>query len=226
MRRIVRILALMEHKSEPAVVALVGDVIASRHSGDREQLQGQMARATSAVNAVIPAIQPLMMTVGDEFQGLYAGMAAGFQAALRLRLALLPQVDVRIGIGWGPLTLQPQNPPFGQDGPCWWRAREAIGEVKEGEKSKSVPRSRRTLCITGTSSDGLLNGFLGLRDQVMVGLDEVDIRIANLRLVGKTQTEISDSVGLSQSSVSRRLHGHGLYVLLDQEPPQIPVASE
>lgn len=206
-------------------MALVGDVIASRHSEDREHLQSQIARATGAVNAVVPAIQPLMMTVGDEFQGLYAGLAAGFQTALRLRLALLPNVDIRIGIGWGPLTLQPENPPFGQDGPCWWRAREAIGEVKAGEKSKSVPRSRRTLCITGTNSDGLLNGFLGLRDQVMAGLDDVDIRIANLRLLGKTQTEISDEVGLSQSSVSRRLHGHGLYVLLDQEPTQIELDS-
>lgn len=204
---------------------MIGDVIASRHSQDRENLQQTLARVMGTVNKTIPAIQPIMMTVGDEFQGLHAGLADSFRAALRLRLALLPAIDVRIGIGWGELTLEPTNPPFGQDGPCWWRARDAIEEVKRGETSKSVPKSRRVASYTGTDLDQLLNGYLGARDHILSGFDEIDLGIAALKLEGVTQAAISKTVGLSQSSVSRRLHSHGIFVVLDEEPRVIEVES-
>lgn len=204
---------------------MVGDVIASRHIEDRDSLQQTLGRATEAINGSVPAIQPLMMTVGDEFQGLHAGLAESFQAALRLQIVLLPHVDIRIGIGWGELTLEPEHPPFGQDGPCWWRARDAIGEVKRGEMSKSVPKSRRVICRTGTDMDQLLNGYLGARDHILAGADGIDLRIALLKLDGATQTQISDAIGLSQSSVSRRLQNHGLFTLLDLQPQSIEVGE-
>lgn len=204
---------------------MVGDVIASRHSEDREDLQETLSRAMAIINESVPAIQPMMMTVGDEFQGLHAGLAESLRAALRLRLVLLPSVDVRIGIGWGELTLEPTNPPFGQDGPCWWRARDAIEEVKRGETSKSIPKSRRVVCQTGTDLDQLLNGYLGARDHVVSGFDEIDLEIAALKLEGVTQAKIAETVGLSQSSVSRRLHGHGIYVVLDEQPHVVEVKS-
>lgn len=164
-----------------------------------------------------------MMTVGDEFQGLYPSLAGALQSALRLQLALLPMVDIRIGIGWGELTLQPDDPPFGQDGPCWWRARDAIGKVKAGESSKSVPRSRRVLCRTGTDQDELLNAYLGLRDHIVTRFDAIDAEIASLVMADTNQVEIARRVDLSQSSVSRRLQSHGILVLIDLEPRTVAV---
>jgi hypothetical protein len=208
----------MTHNSETSYAALLGDVIASRHSGDREELQHMLDDAMSRGNAAGQPVQPLRMTIGDEFQGLFGNVAEAISASLQIRMTLRPTVDVRIGIGWGTLDLVPQDPPFGQDGPCWWRAREAIEEVKKSESSNSVPRSVRTLVRTGDSSDELINAYLVSRDHITAGWDEVDVEIARLFRNGVNQTKISEQVGLSQSSVSRRLQNHGILTVLQFEP--------
>lgn len=208
----------MTHNSGTWYAALLGDVIASRHSGDREELQHMLEDAMSRGNAAGQAVQPLRMTIGDEFQGLFGSVLEAISASLQIRMTLRPTVDVRIGIGWGPLDLVPQDPPFGQDGPCWWRAREAIEEVKKSESSNSVPRSVRTLVRTGDGTDDLINAYLVSRDHITAGWDEVDVQIAYLFREGVNQTKISEQVGLSQSSVSRRLQNHGILTVLQFAP--------
>lgn len=169
-------------------------------------------------NTVAPAVQPLRMTIGDEFQGLFHDVPAAISATLQIRLALQPTVDVRIGIGWGTLDLVPQDPPFGQDGPCWWRAREAIDQVKKSESSNAVPRSVRTLVKTGDGREDLFNAYLVARDHITAAWDEVDFEIARIHIQGTNQTGISRQVGLSQSSVSRRLQNHGILAVLGYRP--------
>lgn len=213
----------MVHKSSPPVAAIIGDVIASRDSGDRENLQKNLVGVMAGLNSAHEAIQPLTMTVGDEFQGLYGDLSKAFEVALRLRVELMPSVDVRVGIGWGELTLVPADPPFGQDGPCWWRARDAIDEVKRSESLNSVPNSLRTMSRTGTDADALLNGYLGLRDHIVSDFDDLDARLAILRLEGFSQVEMARSVGLSQSSVSRRLQNHGISAVVSGQPATLVV---
>lgn len=215
----------MMHTTEtgPAKAALLGDVIASRHSGDREQLQKLLVASLDRVNGEFHPLQPVAMTVGDEFQGLFAGLTDAIAGALRIRLAVRPAFDLRIGIGWGELTLLAEDPPFGQDGPCWWRARDAIDEAKARENSNLFPRTDRTIARTETALDPLFNAYLSTRDHIVSGLDEIDVEIARQRLTGRSQLEISKSVGLNQSSVSRRIQRHGISVLVDGEPTVIPV---
>ena len=207
----------MAHK---LFAALVGDVIASRQTGDREELQHFLDEAMIRGNSVAPAVQTLRMTIGDEFQGLFHDVQSAISATLQIRLALQPTVDVRIGIGWGTLDMVSQDPPFGQDGPCWWRAREAIEEVKKSESSNAVPRSVRTLVKTGDASEDLFNAYLVSRDHITAAWDEVDFEIARLHIEGTNQTGISKQVGLSQSSVSRRLQNHGILVVLGYRPSE------
>lgn len=211
------------HKLSSSVAAVVGDVIASRDSGDRANLQQNLASVMGELNRSHEAVQPLMMTVGDEFQGLYADLTRAFQVALRLRIDLMPSIDIRVGIGWGELTLVPEDPPFGQDGPCWWRARDAIDEVKSAESANSVPNSLRTKCRTGSSTDALLNGYLSLRDHILSDFDDLDARLAALRLDGFSQVEMAQAVGLSQSSVSRRLQNHGISAVISSQPATVVV---
>jgi len=90
--------------------------------------------------------------------------------------------------------------------------------VKKSESSNSVPRSVRTLVRTGDSSDELINAYLVARDHITAGWDEVDVEIAHLFGGGVNQTTISEQVGLSQSSVSRRLQNHGILTVLQYEP--------
>jgi hypothetical protein len=71
---------------------------------------------------------------------------------------------------------------------------------------------------TGDSSDELINAYLVSRDHITAGWDEVDVEIAHLFRDGVNQTRISEQVGLSQSSVSRRLQNHGILTVLQYEP--------
>jgi hypothetical protein len=215
----------MTHNIPTTAAALLGDVIASRDNSNRASLQQSLVETMKVVNVSLPTLQPLSMTVGDEFQGLFSDLAAAFAATLRLQLQLAPRTDVRFGIGWGELTLVPSEPPFGQDGPCWWRARDAIEEVKSGESSNLVARSTRVRCHTGTDLDALLNGYLAARDHIVVGLDSIDRRLGLMRIAGATQAEMADAVSLSQSSVSRRFQSHGLFALIDNQPDLIDMSG-
>ena len=78
---------------------LIGDVVGSRRATDRPGLHRVLASALR--HATGGAIDPPAFTVGDEFQGSYPTVGAAIDAALGLRLAVGPQVDVRFGIGWG-----------------------------------------------------------------------------------------------------------------------------
>lgn len=207
----------MVHDSR-SYAALVGDVIASRQTGNREDLQQYLESTMAIVNEAMAPIQPLMMTIGDEFQGLFDDVAAAMRASLRIRIGIRNRVDVRIGIGWGGLELVSEHPPFGQDGPCWWRARAAIGGVKRSESSNSVPRTVGTLARTDDGRESLLNSYLAARDHIVTGWDETDLEIAARMTHGVSQTAIAAEIGLSQSSVSRRMQKHGILSVLSYEP--------
>ncbi len=74
--------------------ALIGDVVDSRHAPDRAELHRR-------INQIL-ADTPLAFTVGDEFQGsFFPTVGAAIDAALAVRLASEPDIDIRFGIGWG-----------------------------------------------------------------------------------------------------------------------------
>jgi hypothetical protein len=125
--------------------AIIGDLVGSKVSNDRRALQAHLRQALDNVNARIQALQPLTVTLGDEFQALYVTFAAAIQATLLLRLYLAPDTDVRFGIGWGPLSIyEPADTPYGQDGPAWWAARRAIETVSDASHRRESPRGWRT----------------------------------------------------------------------------------
>ena len=53
------------------VVALIGDIVASKQAPDRAALQKRLVTVLRAVNEAVPSIQPLEPTLGDEFQAVY-----------------------------------------------------------------------------------------------------------------------------------------------------------
>src|SRR5438445_13407585 len=96
--------------------ALIGDVVGSRRASDRSALHRRVATALRQVAE--GAIDPPAFTVGDEFQGNYQTVGAAIDAALALRLAVAPEIDIRFGIGWGAVTVLDADAGL-QDGPAW-----------------------------------------------------------------------------------------------------------
>ena len=195
--------------------AVIGDVVGSRQATSRSRLQQRLDKALAAVNEGMAAVQPLTPTLGDEFQAMFGRVEDAIEASFRLRVELVGKVDVRIGIGWGTLRTQDQSrTPFGQDGPCWWRARDALEELARTERSNQEPNSLRTVCRTGTAQEPAYNAILVLRDQILAGIDEPDATILKLLIGGASQQEAAFQLKLNKSSISRRMQNHGLAALL------------
>lgn len=140
----------MLHRS----LAALGDLVGSRRARDRAALQRRLEAALAAVNERVPALEPLTPTIGDEFQARYAGVAAALRASLLVRLHLLPEVDVRFGLGWGHLVVHdPQRAPLGQEGPAWWAARDALDAVAAAARTPGAPPGWRTCLRVAPAGD-------------------------------------------------------------------------
>jgi hypothetical protein len=203
----------------PTVAALIGDMVGSRQAPDRVELQGEMEKILSAVDRVIGG-DPTF-TIGDEFQARYPTVGDAMEASIQLHLRSLGLIRLRIGIGWGVLIAEdPARSPFGQDGPCWWRARDAIEVVDRSSKGRG--QGLRTAVRTETALDPLLNGYLILRDNLLSGFDAVDARIALGLFEGLSQTELARELGLNKSSVSRRVTTHGILALVEARSIGVP----
>lgn len=208
---------------EPPVTAasLIGDIVSSKAHPRRAEAQAHVVAALRRVDEILPGIEPLEVTIGDEFQGAYSSVADATLAALLVRLELLPQIDTRYGLGWGGMTVfDPARRPLSQDGPAWWAARSAIAEVKQRSRQ---PRSRslRTWFSDGDAVAGegvpaaFVNAFLLCRDGMVGRMSERGVRLLGGLLAGQSQGNIAKSEGISQSAVSQQLTRSGAYAIRD-----------
>ncbi|NYE38552.1 hypothetical protein F4692_003702 [Nocardioides cavernae] len=199
-----------------ASVTVIGDLVGSRRSADRPAVHARFTRAVDAVNEEFAPPVPLRIGVGDEFQGIFGSLGSAMAATLRLRLLLLPVLDVRQGIGWGRVLVLSDEPRV-EDGPGWWAARSAV-EVLEGYERKAALRSVRTAYVAAEGEPGhperLVNAALMTRDQVVSGLSERSMSVLDGLLRGRQQQEIAQDLGISPSAVSQRTRADGLGVVL------------
>lgn len=200
------------------LVAVLGDVVASRRHPDRERRLTAVGGALDMANGRVGATQPLTPTIGDEFQGLYGDVVSALDATLVVRLALLGEVDVRFGIGSGELLgYEASRAPFEQDGPAWWAAREAVDMVRDLEQRRERPHGLRTRWIDegadGSPPVGAVNAFLHCRDELVTAMDPRDADIMLGLLVDEPLTSIAERLDVSVSAVSQRAIRGGLYAI-------------
>ena len=203
------------------VAALLGDVVRSRTHAERGWLQERLIDALSVANDRVAAVQPLTPTIGDEFQGLYVTPAGALEATLLVRLALSGETDVRFGVGWGTLRMHDRpSAPFGQDGPAWWAAREAIDQIDRSQRSRESPRGLRTRLLVEAPDEGepattspLVEAMLLCRDELASRLRARDARLMLGLLDGRSPSELAADEGITPSAVSQRAIAKGLYAL-------------
>lgn len=195
---------------------LIGDVVASRQAGERAVLHDRLVDLLATINESFHPSTPLRFTVGDEFQGAFATVGLALQASLRLRLGLLPDHDVRHGLGWGEVTVLQEEPRV-EDGPGWWAARDAIHVVQEAQEHRGT-RYRRTAFRAADEAGGpdedLVDAALDLRDAAVGGLSPRSLSVLRGLLAGRTQRELAGSLGISASAVSQRVRADGLSALV------------
>ncbi|WP_006243739.1 SatD family protein [Mycolicibacterium tusciae] len=193
--------------------ALIGDVVGSRHVSDRAAVHAALNQALRDVRT--GAIDSPAFTVGDEFQGSYPTVGAAIDAALSIRLAVAPGIDVRFGIGWGAVSML--DPQAGiQDGPGWWAAREAIEWTAAAQRQPGLAMVRTSFRVTGVDRTDVdaVNAALLCRDHLLGSLDDRSIRIVKGLLTNQTKKDISAAEGISASAVSQRAGRDGLDLIV------------
>ncbi len=205
------------------MAALLGDLVGSRHSGDRSGLHARLQAALVEVNTLLSPLVPLRLTVGDEYQGGFATAGEAVRATLRLRLSL--GSDVRHGIGWGEAEVL-QREPRVEDGPAWWVARDAIVAVEE-EAARPATRWRRTSYRRAEGADGpepaTLEAMLILRDRAVADLDDRSLVLLRGLIEGRTQRELAGDLAITASAVSQRVRADGLTAIVAADAALEPV---
>lgn len=192
---------------------LIGDVVGSRTVADRAGAHRSLNQALRDVAG--SAIDPPAFTVGDEFQGAFTTVGLAIEAALSVRLAVAPDIDVRFGIGWGTVTMLDETAGI-QDGPGWWAAREAIEWTASAQRQPGLTLVRTSFRVSGeTRSDSdAVNAALICRDHLLGSLDDRSTRIVKALLNNQTKKDIAASEGISPSAVSQRSGRDGLDLIV------------
>ncbi|BBX00266.1 RNA polymerase subunit sigma-70 [Mycolicibacterium moriokaense] len=193
--------------------ALIGDIVGSRRAPDRTAVHTTLKAALREVR--VGAIDAPALTVGDEFQGSYRTVGTAIDAALTIRLAVAPHLDIRFGIGWGAVSVL--DPEAGiQDGPAWWAAREAIEWTATAQRQPGLAMVRTSFRVDSkdrTDADAI-NAALMCRDHLLGSLDKRSMQILKGLLTNKTKKDIAAAEGISASAVSQRAGRDGLDLIV------------
>lgn len=200
------------------VATVIADIVGSRALPDRAGAQRHIDDALAQVARDVPnTLQALRPVVGDELEGLYARLEDALAATTLLRLALPVDVDCRFGIGVGEVATIHADAGEISDGPGWWAARTAIEHVAALQR-RAVPTARTWVVVDGEDADaapGLANAAALLRDQLISQLNARGRRITYGRCVGRTQRELAESEGVTQSAISQALTAGGSAALIE-----------
>ena len=192
---------------------MIGDIVGSRKVADRATAHRALNRALRDIAA--DAIDPPAFTVGDEFQGSYPTVGGAIDAALSVRLAVAPEIDVRFGLGWGSVMVLDAGAGI-QDGPGWWAAREAIEWTAVAQRQPGLALVRTSFRVNGEARQdvGAINAALLCRDHLIGSLDDRSIRILKGLLSNHTKNDIAAAEGISASAVSQRAGRDGLDLIV------------
>lgn len=200
-------------KDLPNAVALLGDIVDSRHS-PRRALHNALLTALGHANARVPATQPLHATVGDELQGIYPTMGAALAASHELRNRLFGTADVRFGIGGGEVRIIDRERDI-QDGSAWWLAREALDETKESSTRPGFTSLRTGIRDSRPEANPLAEPMARMADSTLARLRDGSRRSLIGLLDGLDNAEVAAAEDISASANSQRVNTGELRVLAD-----------
>lgn len=189
-------------------VAVIADVIRSRSYSDRSAVQRRTEHLLTTITETFPPIKPFSPTVGDELQAVYGSRNQALAATLYAALLHEDGPQLRFGLGQGEVfAVDSAASDQIQDGPGWWRARQAIEEVADLQKRH---RSLRTRFVgPQTHDDAVVNAYLFARDHLMSSMSVNARRYARGVAEGKSQDQIAAEVGVTQPAVSKSLRTSG-----------------
>ncbi len=207
-------------------VCVIGDLVDSRHVKDRNRLQRTLKRTLSAARHESSGLSPWTLTLGDEFQCVYADARTLFVDLLKIAEGLQP-VQARFAIGVGPLlTPINQEQALEMDGPGFYAARTAIEKLRaEGGLFRLAGEPD-----TPPSLD-LANHALTLAGHILQQARSAQrLRVLRHRLDGHNQRAIAEILNTTPANISQHVRNGALNTItatmqwiqdwvLDSSPP-------
>jgi len=199
--------------------AIIGDIVESKQLKERGQVQRQLNQVLDQVNRQYKTAiaAKFTITLGDEFQGLMHTTQDILMMIDWIRFRMQP-VEIRFGIGIGPMsTAIDEAAAIGADGPAFYAAREGLNRIKD-LNTKYVQPYMTTMCflnegsLKATESVEIFNaamsttGFIASKWTSKQRAIIIEVEEGQL-----SQREIGKKLGITQSSVQRRLDSSGYY---------------
>lgn len=196
-------------------VTVLGDIVASRQAPDRLDVHRQVVAALDGANEQVATRQSLNVPAGDEFQGSFTTLGQALQAVVLIRARLQTSIDVRFGIGRGPVEVL-DNDTGVQDGPGWWAARAAIERVEQQQASTGWTHMRTAYEEHEPDDDRVaaVRSALACQDLVLGSLDDSSWTIVRGLMEGQSQTIIAEQLGITRQAVQQRRDRSQLPLLL------------
>lgn len=199
-------------------IALIGDIIESKQVNDRAKLQINMQDAFDHINSKYDAIirSKFTLTLGDEFQALLKPSKKVFE--LLEDLEFLIPVSFRYGLGYGIMKTDFDTEiSIGADGPAYWHAREAIEKIHDQNWSG---KTKGYIVTKDEIFDRTFNNFILLSDTIKsewTNLQKETFRALLSEGIYSndfSQKDFADSLGISPSSLSKRLNNGNIKIYL------------
>lgn len=189
-------------------LVLIGDLVASRRSSLRQQLQEQLKGALDDLNRDRSGlISPYTLTLGDEFQVVYERADRLFADCLSIAAAVHP-VRMRFAISLGDISteLNPEQ-ALGMDGPAFYQARDGIDALK---------RSGELFTLAGLNDtdQALAAGGLGLFSHQLSKWQANRLRILSHLLQGWRVERIAKQLDISEQAVYKNINSGGLHAVI------------
>jgi len=181
--------------------AWIGDIVESRRfqGRDRAQLQRHLQKLLDGWNNRYRTaiLSRFVITVGDEFQGLLRDPVVIPRMIRDLETAL-PEVKIRVGIGFGELETALRPEALGMDGHVWHAARSALELAKADGKLGGV--------FSGFDVwTAPLNGLARLLYQAYAEMTRQQRQIVDLIQQDFSQMDVAKQLGKKQPTISHTL---------------------
>jgi hypothetical protein len=191
-------------------LVLIADIISSRKSYERSELQNNLKFILEELNNKNEnIISPYTITLGDEFQAVFAKADALFCDVIEIMAKLHP-TKVRFSFGLGEITTNIiRESAIGMDGPPFYAARDGLNTLKEtsclisftGLHGRDEKLINQTLCLFSIESSKWKASRL---------------KTFSLYLAGKSVKEISEELALTDKAIYKTIKA-GLLELFQEQ---------
>lgn len=199
--------------------AVIGDLVESRHLDNRYEVQEQLKQLLKDLNRTYDQdlAAGFVITLGDEFQGLFHQVDHVMDILETIRLKMYP-VKVRFGLGLGVMAtaIDPAG-AIGADGPAFYAARAGINRIKEAGGRYESPVT--DMVIRHYNTKLKISEALPLVDHLLSATSLIESKwttkqreiIEKLSLNQLSQREIGEALQVSQANVHGRIASAGYY---------------